>query len=120
MLSEVQRILIQAAAARHPARALDELLAAALPEALTEAERTMLRGVDADGLALSGRIVRELRLERIVRGDPETGSAFEADPSGHSRRFAAWCDTRPEGHVFPADEARQWRTDFAGHEPDTA
>ena len=67
-------------------------------------------GVDPDGLVLGALLVRKLRLERLLRGDPRLREAFELDPEGFAGRFRRYHRAvRPE-FFFPAEEAAAFRT----------
>ena len=110
MLSEVQRLLVQACLRKDPKGwLLAQLADPAAAAALDEAERTMLAAIDEDGLRLTRLLVRKLRLERLLRGDADAARAFAADPEVVAAAFARYADTTPPAAVFPSDEARAFR-----------
>jgi hypothetical protein len=112
VLTDVQRILVDAVHSDDPVARVRTLVDAAPAGALSEDERAWLLAVDADGLRVASLVVRKLRFERAVRGDRALGAEFEAAPE---RVVAAW--RRYERAVPPSaedasDEAaafRAWR-----------
>jgi hypothetical protein len=104
VLSELQRVLLQACLAADPVAFLGaELARADLP--LDAAERAWLAGLDADGLRLTRLLVHKLRFERLLRGAPALRAAFAADPEGTAARWEAYAAAVPPAAVLPAEEA---------------
>lgn len=107
-LARLQQVVVEALAADDPKATL--ALARARPDqALTAAERALLAGVDDDGLRLTALLVKKLRFEAILRGDPETRRRFERDPAGVARTFERYLRAEPRRALFPAEEAERFR-----------
>jgi hypothetical protein len=113
VLSDLQRLLAQACWQREPAAWLREQLAGDLPAEISAAERTMLLAADADGLRVTRLLLQKLRLERLLRGDPDAAAAFAADQAAFVARFRVYCEQVPPTAVFPSEEAAAFRA-FAG------
>lgn len=113
MLSDLQALLVQALRAPDPAAALQAALArpGAAP---TDAERDLLRSAAADGLRLTRVLVRKLRLQRLLAGDPGALRACRDEPESFARRFAAYDAAVPPTALFPSEEAALWRG-FSGY-----
>lgn len=108
MLSELQRLLVQALRAPDPAAAL--LAALAAPgSGLTAEEQTLLRSAAGDGLRLTRVLVRKLRLQRLLAGDAAAARACRDEPAVFARRFAAYDAAVPPTALFPSEEAALWR-----------
>lgn len=110
MLSTVQQLLVRACHAADPSAFLRERLDAEAPN-LDPDERAMLQALDDDGLRLTRLLVRKLRLERLLRGDPAAAAAFAADPAAFLAGFRRYCDEVAPTAVFPSEEAAA----FAAH-----
>lgn len=108
MLDAVQGILVDALHDEAPYERLRTLVAEA-GDALSDAERTQLDAVDADGFRMASLLVRKLRFERAIRGDTELTARFHADPEEFTRLFRAYCADVPPTHYFPRDEAAAFR-----------
>jgi hypothetical protein len=109
VLRAVQSILLRALTSEDPAAALAPLLADA---ELTDQERTWLRGLDADGLRMTGLMLKKLRFERLTRADDEMAELFAQSPDEFVRRFAAYAEAVPPRAYFPDQEAaiyRRWQ-----------
>jgi hypothetical protein len=106
VLSELQRVLLTACLQREPAPWLLAMLERG-DLALTAAERELLAalGNSADGMRLTRLLVEKLRLERLLRGDPELAAAFVRDEAAFVARFRRYCDAVPPTAVFPSEEA---------------
>ena len=102
MLSEVQRLLVLACQSADPKGALDAALGGA---ALDADERAWLAAMDADGLRVTSLIVRKLRFERVVLGDPGLGERFDRDPAAFSADFVRYAAEVAPRAVFAGDEA---------------
>lgn len=103
MLSELQRLLVQALQAGDPAAWLS---ARQDRRALAAGERELLASLDPDGLRLTGLLVRKLRFERLLRGAARMRAAFAADPAAFVLRFDRYAREVPPAAVFPAEEVR--------------
>ena len=116
MLSEVERVLLEAVHAEDPPSRLGDLVAEA-GDRLTEDERAYLLAADADGLRLTGLLVVKLRFERVLRGDPALRREFDADPRALLERFRRYVREVPAAAVFPEDESRAfsaWSCSYRG------
>ena len=71
--------------------------------------RSVLETIDPDGLRLTALLIRKLRFERIVRGDPDLAAWFEDDPPGFTRVFRDYLASQPPDRVFPEEEAERFR-----------
>lgn len=106
MLATLTRIVVEALQADDPPAAL----AASLESVeLEPAERAALAAIDPDGLVLAGRLVKKLRFERLLQGDPTLRAEFRADPATFMARFRRWDRERPAWTPWPAEEAREFR-----------
>jgi hypothetical protein len=109
VLRTVQSILLRALTSDDPPAALAPLLDAA---ELTEEERAWLRCLDADGLRMTGLMLKKLRFEQLTRGDAEMAELFAQSPQEFLRRFDAYATAVLPGAYFPDQEAamyRRWR-----------
>ncbi|MHC4516684.1 MAG: hypothetical protein ACYTGW_16895 [Planctomycetota bacterium] len=68
-----------------------------------------LRHVDPEGLQLTSLLVKKLRFERILLGDPKLGELFAKDPQTFTYRFREYLNTVPPTAVFPREEAETFR-----------
>lgn len=107
MLSRVQELLVSALREPDP-RACLQAVAAKDPD-LSEQERAWLLAIDEDGLRLTRMLIRKLRMQRIVRGDPAAAELLAQDPERFAACFARYDQEQPWTHVFPRDEARAFR-----------
>lgn len=110
MLRAVQQILMAALLDDDPAAALRLRLQS--PADLTAEEHTWLAGLDPDGLAMTGLIVKKLRFERLTRADRATAELFEAEPERFVELFHRYTAAVPPAAYFPGHEAalyRKWR-----------
>ena len=107
MLPRTQELLVLALRESDP-RAF---LQACVPEdaGLSDQERAWLLAIDEDGLRLTRMLIRKLRLQRIVRGDPEASAYMARDPAGFAACFARYDDEVPWRYVFPREEAQAFR-----------
>ena len=103
MLSELQGVLVSCCVAEDPAATL-AVARASHPEL-----EPFLETVDIEGLRLTALLIRKLRFERIVRGDPDLAAKFEADPSGFTSIFREYLVEEPPDSVFPEEEAERFR-----------
>ena len=110
MLGELQAVLVSCLAAEDPAAAL-VVARASHPEL-----DPWLETVDLEGLRLTALLIRKLRFERIVRGDPNLAARFEADPSGFTSIFREYLVTESPNRVFPEEEAEGFRRFLARSE----
>ena len=104
MLSDLQRVLAKALTSDAP---LDVLRAEAA--SLSAEERAWIAAFDADGVRLTGFLVRKLRFERICRGDTAAERWFERDPEAFVRAFKAYNAEIPPVAIFPREEAAAFR-----------
>ena len=132
MLSELQRVLVEALRRPHPEGYLravcdddavpltaDERrwLLGAHGENVCRAHVRNVRGAHGknvcgahgDGLRMSRVLVRKLRLQRLLRGDPGAARELQRDEVAFAARFAAYDRDVPPTALFPADEARLYR-----------
>lgn len=70
---------------------------------------------DADGLTISGLLVRKLRFERICRGDSKAEEWFERDPQRFVEAFKVYNHEVPPREYFPRQEAEAFRAWCAAH-----
>ena len=68
-----------------------------------------LQHVDPEGLKLTSLLVKKLRFERILRGDPNLGARFQQDPQAFTVAFRSYLNQVPPTCIFPAEEARSFR-----------
>ena len=111
-LARLQELLVRASCAEDPAASLAR---ARDDRALTESERSWLEGVDLDGVRLTGLLVKKLRFESILRGDPELRRRFERDAAAFVHSFEAYLRAEPRRAVFPAEEAARF-SEFLGED----
>lgn len=105
MLRDLQRVLARALTGDAP---VDVLLAESA--GLSEEERAWIRGLNLDGLRLTGFLVRKLRFERICRGDTKAEEWFERDPESFVKAFKAYNAALPPTEIFPRQEALAFRS----------
>lgn len=116
MLKDLQALLARALTGDAP---LDVLRGGAA--GLSDEERAWIAAFDADGVRLTGFLVRKLRFERICRGDTAAERWFERDPEAFVRAFKAYNAAIPPVAIFPRDEAaafRAWCRENGFGEPD--
>ena len=107
MLRAVQQLLLEALLSEDPAEALRRGLEMATD--LSDEERMWLREMDADGLRMTGLLVKKLRFERLTRADAEMAALFSQDPREFVRRFHDYTSAEPPTSYFPNQEAEQYR-----------
>ena len=105
-LARLQEVLIVALGTEDPVAAL---ASARGDRSLTSVERDQLAGVDPDGLRLTALLVKKLRFESILRGDPELRRRFDRDPHGFAGTFEDYLRAEPRRAVFPVEEAARFR-----------
>ncbi|HEX6813864.1 MAG TPA: hypothetical protein VF384_19740 [Planctomycetota bacterium] len=111
MLKELQSLLLRAMQQADPHTFLQAEVQRP-GQALSSEERAMLAAIGDDGLRLTRLIVRKLRIDRLLRGDPAMAELCRSDPAAFARLFASYEAATPPRAVFPADEAQQfaaWR-----------
>lgn len=108
MIADLQRMLLEALRQPDPQAWLRAQVAGP-DRRLSAAERAMLAALPDDGLALTRQLIRKLRLQRLLHGDPEAVLQCNADPAALASAFAAYDAEVPPREVFPADEARAFR-----------
>lgn len=108
MLSSVERILVLALHDERPVERLQALLASA-DGALDASDRTALEAIDPDGLRMTSLIVRKLRFERVLRGDPALAEEHESQPDVLRALLRSYAAAVPPEHGFPEQEARAFR-----------
>jgi len=108
MLSRVQELLLSSLRDPDPLLCLQETVG--LAHDLSDDERKWLLAIDGDGLRLTRMLVRKLRLQRVVRGDPGAAEFMARDPEGFARCFARYEQEVAPTHVFPKDEATAFRS----------
>lgn len=106
-LAHLQQRLVAALSAQDPIAAL---AAAREDGTLTSTEREHLAGVDPDGLLLTALLVKKLRFESLLRGDPDLRHRFDRDPDGFASAFEDYVGARPRRAVFPSEEAARFRS----------
>lgn len=107
MLVTLQRLLIAACLSEDPPAALREALRDPRND-LTDAERAALARVGDDGLRLSSLLIKKLRFERLLAGDPGLIAEFEQDPAAFTARFRRYIREVPPTAVFPEEEAERY------------
>jgi hypothetical protein len=107
MLLDLQRLLVAALRTPDPAGFLRER--AEREPGLRADERRALLAAGEDGLRMSRVMIRKLRLQRILRGDPDAAAAMARDPEAFAARFAAYDRDVAPTAVTPPDEAAQFR-----------
>jgi hypothetical protein len=103
VLAQLQKVLVDCCLADDPAATF-----AQLRQEHPELE-PWLAHVDPDGLQLTSLLVKKLRFERILRGDPSLGLRFQKDPQAFTVAFRNYLNAVPATCVFPAEEARAFR-----------
>ncbi|MEE9128355.1 MAG: hypothetical protein V3U11_14580 [Planctomycetota bacterium] len=68
-----------------------------------------LEHVDPEGLQLTSLLVKKLRFERILGGDPNLREQFQKDPQTFTIRFREYLAAVPPTAVFPQEEAESFR-----------
>lgn len=115
MLSEVERVLVEALHAEDPPARLRGLVEGAGGRLAADERAWLLAAVaDDDGLRMAGLLVVKLRFDRVLRGDPSLRRAFEEDAAAFVERFRRYCRDVPPAYVFPQDEARAFAAWSAG------
>lgn len=107
MLSRLQELLLLALREPDPRAYLQTV--AASDAGLSDSERACLLAIEDDGLRLTRMLIRKLRMQRIVRGDPDAAALLAEDPERFAACFARYDQEQPWTHVFPRDEARAFR-----------
>lgn len=110
-LHELQQVLLDALRHEDPAAALRARIADA-SAALGARERAWLEDLAArqgDGLRLTRMLIRKLRLQRILRADPDAQAELGRDPEGFAAAFAAYDRDIEPCAVFPRQEAAAFR-----------
>ncbi len=107
MLSRLQELLVLALRESDPLA----FLQATVPNEvdLSDQERAWLLAIDGDGLRLTRMLIRKLRLQRIVRGDPQASAFMARDPAGFAACFARYDRDVAWNYVFPREEADAFR-----------
>jgi hypothetical protein len=121
MLGMLQRLLLEVLLTERPDQELPRRLEHA--DGLTNQEIAWLRGLDADGLIMTGLMVKKLRFERLTRADGEAAKLFEEQPSEFVRLFQAYTTAVAPSVYFAGQEAslfRQWRQRSSCHSPTLA
>src|SRR5262245_56736954 len=90
-----------------PVAALGRLVEEA--NGLSAEDRDRLRRLDADGLRLTGLLVRKLRFERLTRADPRLASLFFERPEEFMSLFASYTEEVPPTAYLPASEGELFR-----------
>lgn len=103
MLADLQGLLVDCCTAADPVAAL--AAARAAQPGLAE----WLDTIDADGLVLTSLLVKKLRFERILRGDPKLQARFDEDPERFTEAFRDHLATHSPTSVFPQEEAACFR-----------
>ena len=103
MLAELQQVLVDCCTADDPLAAM-----AAARDAHPDLE-PLLRHVDDDGLRLTALLVKKLRFERILRGDPDLQKEFEQDVPGFTLWFREYLAEVPPTAIFPQEEAQAFK-----------
>lgn len=100
-LAELQSWLVEVLAGQKPLDRLDHADEELAPEVHAE-----LHGIDRDGFALTGLLVRKLRFERLCRGDDRIERAFDSDPAVFVEDYERYVREVPATAYFPSEEAR--------------
>jgi hypothetical protein len=116
VLSGMQRVLVLALHDERPVERLRELVDAA-GDRMDADERRRLLDVDPDALRVTSLIVRKLRLERLLRGDPAAAARRDVDPATFMAAFRRYARAVPPTAAFPGDEARAFRAFETGGGP---
>jgi hypothetical protein len=116
VIAYVQGIIFESLLAADPWESLQRAIAAA--ETLTEEDRAALARVERDGFVLTSLLVKKLRFERAIRGDPELYEEFERDPEKFTACFRRYLARVRPLAFFPEEEARAFR-EFLVSEPRT-
>lgn len=110
-LARLTARVLEALGSADPAAALERGREAA---GLGPGARAALAQADPDGLRLAGLLVKKLRLERLLAGDPALRQAFRADPPGFTARVRRYDAAVPPTTTWPAEEAAAFRAFEAG------
>ncbi|HEX5051707.1 MAG TPA: hypothetical protein VFZ65_08050 [Planctomycetota bacterium] len=113
MLADVQRLLVAAVLQPDPRAFLQAQLDRA-ECGLSAEERRQLAAVGDDGLRLTRLVVRKLRLDRLLRGEPELAALCREQPQVLASGFAAYDAAVPPRAVFASEEAAQFARHAAG------
>jgi hypothetical protein len=108
VLSELQRLLVDALRSSDPHKALAAALQRGAAQ-LSADERGWLANASADGLQLTRMLVRKLRLQRLLLGDADAARWCREQPEAFARAFAAYDAAVPPAALFPSEEAAAWR-----------
>ncbi len=103
MLGVLQKVLVDCCVADDPVAALG-VARKDHPEL-----EPWLGHVDPEGLQLTSLLVKKLRFERILAGDPELRGKFQEDPQTFTIRFREYLLAVPPTAVFPQEEAASFR-----------
>lgn len=103
MLDALQKLLVDCCIADDPVATL-ERLRAEQPEL-----EPWLGHLDPEGLKLTALLVKKLRFERILRGDPRLAARFQQDPQAFTVLFRNYLNEVPPTASFPAEEAQAFR-----------
>ncbi len=104
MLSALERAVVAIVLSEDPVAARPRVVRR-FADDLSDDERALLLAADADGLRLTGLLVRKLRFERLLRADPEAARSFESDPAAFTREFERYVAAENPTAYFPAEEA---------------
>ncbi|MCU0864333.1 MAG: hypothetical protein MUC36_11100 [Planctomycetes bacterium] len=109
MLSELQRVLVQALRTPDPRGWLQAYVLQ--PDCtLSATERTMVAALPDDGLRLTRLIVRKLRMQRLLQADGDANRLCTQEPARFAKQFAAYDAAVPLQSIFPSDEAKAFRS----------
>ena len=103
MLAVLQKVLVDCCVADDPVAAL-----AAARKDHPEME-AWLGHIDPEGLQLTSLLVKKLRFERILAGDPGLRDKFREDPQTFTIRFREYLLAVPPTAVFPQEEAASFK-----------
>jgi hypothetical protein len=119
VLSVVQRIVVRALHDPTPFERLRALVEEAGDE-LDADERARLLALDGDGLRIAGLLVRKLRFERALAGDPELRARCDRDVAAFVEDFRAYVQEVAPTFAFPAEEAAAFCAFLAARRRDGA
>ena len=108
MLDTLQKLLVDCCIADDPVATL-ERLRGEHPEL-----EPWLQHLDPEGLKLTALLVKKLRFERILRGDPTLAAKFQEDPQAFTVAFRNYLNAVPPTAIFPAEEALAFREFVTG------
>jgi hypothetical protein len=112
VLRAVQQLLLDALLSDDPVAALAGRLEAA--EGLADEERAFLRGLDADGLRLTGLLVLKLRYERVAGSDKRLAEGYREGRAEFLRRFEEYRRSVAPSAYFPSQEGELFAHWLAG------